>query len=371
MAAESGLEAAAVEAPAPARLPYAPSSGEERARGVPADEDVSAEARRLLDRLFDEPWTFEFFQAVHLLERLQPDRQRIGGFGDPRQEAVRLTTSTSVAFPASEIQGIDLREGQPRMAVNFLGLTGPQGVLPLTYSLYVAERARAGDNAIKDFFGIFDHRILSLFFRAWEKTHAGNAQGDPTRDWLTNHLADLVGMSGDALRGRMPFGDDVLLFYTGLLGLPTRPAAGLEQLLADFFGVRVEIEQFVGAWYPLERATQSELGDETSASTQLGFGAVAGDEIWDRQSRARIRIGPLTRRQYDDFLPGGSAHEPLRALARLYTNDMVDFEVQLVLARDEVPACRLGSEDPLPLSWCTWLNTKPLGRNPDDTVFSI
>ena len=148
MAAESGLEAAAVEAPAPPRLPYAPSSGEEAAHAVTADEDVSADVRRLLDRLFDEPWTFEFFQAVHLLERLQPDRQRIGGFGDPRQEAVRLTSSTSVAFPASEIQGIDLRDGQPRMAVNFLGLTGPQGVLPLTYSLYVAERARAGDNAI-------------------------------------------------------------------------------------------------------------------------------------------------------------------------------------------------------------------------------
>lgn len=367
MAAESGLEAAAVDAP----LAYTPSSGEEVERAAPADESLPADARRLLDRLFEEPWTFEFFQAVHLLEQLQPDRTSIGGFGDPRREAVRLTTATSVAFPASEIQGLELRDGQPRMAVNFFGLTGPQGILPLAYSLYVAERARAGDNAIKEFFGIFDHRMLSLFFRAWEKTHAGIAHGDPARDWLTKHLANLVGMSGEALRDRMPFADDVLLYYTGLLGLPSRPAVGLEQLLTDFFGVSVTIEQFVGAWYPLERATQFELGDESSASSQLGLGAVAGDEIWDRQSRARIRVGPLTRRQYDAFLPGGSAYEPLRALARLYTNDMIDFEIQLVLARDEVPPCRLGGEEALPLSWCTWLTTKPLGRNPDDTVFSI
>jgi len=367
MAAESGLEAAAVTA-----LPaYVPSSDEEADRAVPVDESISPDARRLLDRLFEEPWTFEFFQAVHLLEQLQPDRLRIGGFGDPRREAVRLTTTTNVGFPASEIQGIHLRDGQPRMAVNFLGLTGPQGTLPLSYSLYVAERARAGDHGIKEFFGIFDHRILSLFFRAWEKTHAGIAFGDSSRDWLANHLADLVGMSGEALRGRLPFGDDALLFYTGLFGLPTRPAAGLEQLLGDFFDVPVEIEQFIGAWYPLERATQSELGEESTASSQLGLGAVAGDEIWDRQSRARIRVGPLTRRQYDTFLPGGSAYEPLRALARLYTNDMIDFEIQLVLARDEVPRCQLGADDPLPLSWMTWLSTKPLGRNPDDTVFSI
>lgn len=369
MAAESGLETTSVDAPvAPA---YVPTTAGDAERALAAAGSLSPDAERLLDRLFAEPWAFEFFQAVHLLERLQTDRAPIGGFGDPREEAVRLTTATSVAFPASEIQGLERRDGQPRMAVNFLGLTGPQGMLPLTYSLYVAERGRAGDNAIKEFFGIFDHRVLSLFFRAWEKTHVGVSPAHRSRDWLSTHLFDLLGLSGDALRGRMPFADDVLLFYTGLLGLPTRPAAGLEQLLEDFFGVPVSIEQFVGAWYPLERATQSELGDESSASTQLGLGAVAGDEIWDRQSRARIRLGPMSRRQYDEFLPGGSAHEPLRALARLYTNDSIDFDIQLVLARDEVPACRLGGDDVLPLSWCTWLSTKPLGRNPDDTVFAI
>ena len=194
----------------------------------------------------------------------------------------------------------------PRMAVNFLGLTGPQGTLPLAYSLYVADRVRAGDHALKEFLGIFDHRILSLFYRAWEKTHIGVAHGEQRRDWLTRHLLDLVGLGNDALRERLPMLDEALLFYTGLLGLPTRPAGALEQLLGDFFGVPVSIEQFVGAWYPLERATQSELGDDASASSQLGFGAVAGDEIWDQQSRARVRIGPLTRRQYDEFLPGGS-----------------------------------------------------------------
>jgi type VI secretion system protein ImpH len=366
MAAESGLEAAAVDAP----LAYVPPAAV--GTDVPvADVEVSADARRLLDRLYAEPWAFEFFQAMQLLERLQPERTAVGTFGDPSQEAVRLTTSPSVAFPASEIQALVDRDGQPRLTVNFLGLTGPQGVLPLAYSLYVAERVRAGDHALKDFLGIFDHRMLSLFYRAWEKTHVGVAHGDGSRDWLTRHLLDLVGFGGDALQHRLPMRDEVLLYYAGLLGLRTRPAAGLEQMLTDFFGVPVAVEQFVGAWYPLERTTQSELGDELSASSQLGLGAVAGDEIWDQQSRARVRVGPLTRRQYDDFLPGGSAYEPLRAFTRLYTDDLIDFEIQLVLAREDVPPCRLGGDTPLPLSWCTWLATKPLGRNPDDTVFML
>ncbi|HZI40197.1 MAG TPA: type VI secretion system baseplate subunit TssG, partial [Gemmatimonadaceae bacterium] len=313
MASESGLETAAVGG----ALSYVP-------RGTGGDDVAltsSAAARTadeslLLERLFAEPWSFDFFQALHLLERLQPDRATVGGFADPRQEAARLTTTTSVAFPASEIQALNAGTKPPRMAVNFLGLTGPQGTLPLAYSLYVAERVRAGDYALKEFLGIFDHRILSLFYRAWEKTHITVAHGEEKRDWLTRHLLDLVGFGNAALRDRLPLRDEALLFYAGLLGLPTRPAGALEQLLADFFGVPVRIDQFVGAWYPLERATQSELGDDASASSQLGFGAVAGDEIWDQQSRARIRIGPLSRAQYDDFLPGGSAHEPLQALTK-------------------------------------------------------
>ena len=367
MAAESGLEAAAVDAP----LAYVPRAGAIADVEVPVGAESAAEARRLLDRLFAEPWSFDFFQAMHLLERLQPGRTAIGGFADPRQEAVRLTTATSVAFPASEIQGLERPDGQPRMAVNFFGLSGPQGVLPLAYSLYVADRVRAGDHALKEFLGIFDHRMLSLFYRAWEKTHVSVSYGAPSRDWLTRSLLDLVGLGSAALRDRLPLSDEALLFYTGLLSVPTRPAIGLEQMLGDFFGVPVTIEQFVGAWYPLEQATQSELGDDESASTQLGLGAVAGDEIWDQQSRARVRVGPLSREQYDQFLPGGSAYEPLRALARLYTNDLIDFEIQLVLDRNDVPPCRLGDDTPLPLSWCTWLTTKPLGRDPDDSVFML
>jgi type VI secretion system protein ImpH len=328
----------------------------------------------LLARLHAEPYAFEFFQAVSLLERLLPDRASVGGFNDPRDEIVRFRTPTSVAFPASEIQAIDEPRdgtGPARMTVNFMGLTGPQGVMPLVYSLYLADRRRARDDAAKEFLGIFEHRILSLFYRAWERSHAAVAHGRGERDWLTRHLLNLLGLGTAGLQRQLAIPDEALLYYVGLLGVPTRPAVALEQLLCDYFGVTAEVEQFVGAWYPLERPTQCVL-DEDGASTQLGLGAVAGDELWDLQSRVRIRLGPLTREQYDRFLPGGSAHEQLRALTRFFGNDQLDFEIRLVLARDEVPACRLGGDDSeLPLGWCTWIKTVPFGRDADETTFTL
>ena len=327
----------------------------------------------LLGRLLAEPTAFEFFQAVSLLQRLRPDRAPVGGFEDPREEVVRFRTPTSVAFPANEIDALEDPAdgvGPARMTVNFMGLVGPQGMLPLVYSLYLSERRRSRDHAAKDFLGIFEHRILSLLYRAWERSNAAVVHGRGDRDSFTRYLLTLVGLGTPGLQGQLPLADEALLYYIGLLGIPSRPAVALEQMLADYFGVPVEIEQFVGAWYPLERSTQCGLDDD-GPSTQLGLGAVAGDELWDVQSRVRVRLGPLTRDHYDRFLPGGSAHDELRALTRFFGNDQIDFEIRLVLARDEVPPCSLGEGDGLPLGWCTWIRTVPFSRDADETTFTL
>ncbi len=334
---------------------------------------------KLLGPLLDEPQAFEFFQAVHLLEQLYPERSPVGAFADPGDEVVRFATPSGVGFPSSEIRSLEPPTGDApaQMVVNFFGLTGPQGVLPLDYSLYAVGRERAGDHALKDFLGLFEHRFISLFYRAWAKSHPASGARVPAeavgtedrRDWLTAQLLSVVGMGTPGLQSRLPLSDESLLYYSGLLSLPSRPAAALEQLIADHFEVTCVVEQFVGAWYPLSRSAQTALGDELAT---LGDGAVAGDEVWDQQGRVRVRIGPLTRRRYDEFLPGGESSEALRALTRFYGNDQFDFEIQLVLARDEVPAFQLGREEtPLPLGWCTWLRTAPLDHDPDDALFTL
>jgi type VI secretion system protein ImpH len=334
--------------------------------------------------LFSSPQAFEFFQAVHLLEQLRPERAPVGGFADPSDEVVRFGTPSSPAFPTSQIQNlVESDDGPAEMTVNFLGLTGPQGVLPLDYTLYAAQRERVGDHTLKDFIGLFEHRIISLFYRAWAKSHAAVAAVPSSSNsddsaapstqigdhLLTRQLLSIVGMSTPGLSGRQTMSDESLLYYAGLLSMPSRPATALEQLVCDYFDVPCEVEQFVGAWYPLQSSAQTALGEGDGG---LGTGAVAGDEVWDQQGRVRLRIGPLTRRQYDEFLPGGTSYETLQALTRFFGNDQFDFEIQLVLARDEAPVCQLDADAvPLPLGWATWLRTAPLDRDPDDTRFTL
>ncbi|HXN50541.1 MAG TPA: type VI secretion system baseplate subunit TssG [Candidatus Acidoferrum sp.] len=325
-------------------------------------------------RLRKEPYAFGFFQAVRMLERLFPERKRVGGFVHPAEEVVHFGAHSSLAFPASEIQSLDAKGAEPaRMSVNFMGLTGPLGALPQWYTGLVAERLRANDKGLRDFLDIFNHRFVSLFYQAWEKYRFAIAYERGELDRFSHILLDLIGMGTVGLQDRQAVPDEAFLFFSGMLAQRPRSAKALESIVAEYFQVPVEVQQLLGGWFRLDPATECCLGDRESASEQLGQGAVTGNEVWDQQARARIKLGPLSMSQYLEFLPNGSAFEPLRALTRFFANDEIDFEVQLVLHRSEVPACELGSvgDDSPKLGWVSWVRSGPVGRDPEDTILSL
>ncbi|MBI4904944.1 MAG: type VI secretion system baseplate subunit TssG [Acidobacteria bacterium] len=324
------------------------------------------------------PWEFQFFQTVRWLIRMRPDRGPTGRFHPPSKEIARYRANPAVSFPASEIQGL---EGSPleseaplELTVNFMGMFGPLGALPLYYSEYIRQRLRVGDSALRGFLDIYNHRMISLFYRAWEKYRFGvpYERGEPDR--LSHYLMDLIGLGTKGLQNRnKPLRDDSLVFYTGLLSLLPRSGQALQQVLSDYFDVPITVEQFMGQWYPLERSSQCQFDRGDSYSEQLGVGAIVGDEVWDPQSGIRLRVGPLTLRQYLDFLPNGTAYRPLKAITRFFTNEDLTFETHLILKREEVPRIELGSEDEAGprLGWVTWSKNQVMDRDPDETLLRI
>jgi len=336
--------------------------------------DFDLTRMELQQALQSEPFRFRFFQAVRLLERINPGRQPVGRFFPPATEVVRFTVHQSLAFPASEIQEMEWPDDKaPRMSVNFIGLTGPLGVLPIAYTEMMLERSRLRDHAPAEFFDLFNHRMISLFYQAWEKYRFGIGYERHEHDRMAEYLLDLIGLGTGGLQQRQTNPDESMLFYSGLLSRRVRPALGLEQMLSDYFNVPVEVDQFAGNWYRVSKDTQTQFADGRSQSECLGFGVLVGDEIWDEQAGVRVRIGPLPMKRYLDFLPEGSSYDSLRSMIRFYFNDELDFQVQLVLKREDTPACELGNEDPAAprLGWVTWVKTSPMKRDPGETILRI
>jgi type VI secretion system protein ImpH len=337
-------------------------------------EDIAVVRRGLEDRLFEEPYSFEFAQAVRLLRQYYPHRAGVGLFQPPRSEAVRFGATPSLTFPASEIQELlERAEAPPLMRVNFMGLVGPLGVLPLYYTELVSERVRVRDYTLRDFLDIFHHRLISLFYRVSEKYRFVIGYEQRESDRFSGYLFDLIGLGAPALRRRQEIEDETLLFYTGLFAQQPRSAEALRLMLTDYFEAPIAIQQFLGAWYRLDSRAQCSLDDTSFDSQQLGFGAVVGDEIWDPQSRLRVVIGPLPLHRYLDFLPSGAAYRPLRSLVRFFAGDEFDFEAQLILRRDDVPACELGAggESAPRLGWLSWSKTRELEYNPSETILQL
>jgi type VI secretion system protein ImpH len=358
----------------------------------------------LADRLFSEGFAFDFFQAVRLLEKVLPERRPVGRQGPPRAEIVRFRALASLSFPASTIHDLvrpEDVEQPPAMVVTFMGLTGPSGALPHHYTELLMRLHRDGKGperyALRDWLDLFNHRLISLFYRTWEKYrfYVPYERGEPFRlepDAFTRSLFSLVGLGLPALRNRLEVRsratgaaenrvlarvqDLAVVYYGGLFARRQPTAVGLQALVQDYFTLPAQVRQFQGQWLQLEADSQSRLGEE-GHNTQLGINTVAGERVWDVQSKFRIRLGPLRYGEFLGLLPDRSPLATRKAffllchLVRLYAGVELDFDVQLVLRGEEVPACGLTAGEGIGprLGWNTWIVSQPRTSAAEDAVF--
>lgn len=324
--------------------------------------------------LAEEPYRFDFFQAVRLLELIHPDRAAVGREGPPTREVARFLAHLSLSFPPSAIARLETHEeanAPAGMVVNFLGLNGPSGVLPLVYTELLIERARQGDHAPAAFLDLLNHRLISLFYRAWEKHHFLPFHRRAGDEPLARYLFHLIGFGTAAMRGRHDFSDRALLPYAGLFGQRHRSAVVLEGLLLSYFGLPVEVCQFAGQWLEIEPDDRSTVGS-SGRHNGLGVSFVLGSRIWDEQGKIRLRIGPLDFDEFQTLLPDGPSLRPLAQMTRLYLDGQCGFDVQLVLKAECVPECRLSAEPAggARLGRHAWLISRKPTRDADDMVFS-
>ncbi len=336
-----------------------------------AENRTAADAVAFYQALRQTPWAFDFFQALRHLECLHADKPRLGCSRRPADDPVRLAQQPSLDFAPSTLAAFD-SDGKsdvagavpPRLEVFFFGLFGPNGPLPLQLTDYARDRLRnAHDPTFARFADIFHHRLLSLFYRAWADARPTVTFDRPESDRFADYVGSLFGLGMASLRNRDAMPDLAKLHYAGLLGCQTRHADGLRAMLADFFKLPVEIESFIGHWLTLPLSSRCRLG-ESPATGALGKTAVIGERVWDCQHKFRIVMGPLSLADYERLLPGGDSLERLAAIVRNYIGDELQWDLNLILKKEEVPPLQLGVQGRL--GWTTWLMERDLDKEADD-----
>jgi type VI secretion system protein ImpH len=135
-----------------------------------------------------------------------------------------------------------------------------------------------------------------------------------------------------------------------------RNPEGLVSTLSRFFGVPVQLREYMLQWMPIEQQDQCILGQPRPSSI-LGEGAMLGEVVPDRQSRFRLVIGPLDMDGYLRLTPQGSATgkdlPALIEIVRSFVGFEYVWEVELLIRSDAAPQAQLGNGTQL--GWSTWM----------------
>jgi len=297
------------------------------------------------------PWEAGFISIMRAIAARTPALPPPGKATLPSQERFQLGQVASMTFSPREIAAISQQDDKIKLQLFGLGIWGAQGAMPLHLSELAYSRYEQHDHTLIDFVDIFHHRALSLFYRAWFLSQDTASLDRKDDERFSFYVGSLVGLDPAELDPE-PLPVHVRLASSAHLVREARNPDGLLGAMQYYFDVPVRMKEFELQWIFLDSNDQTALGDDRYASL-LGDGAILGDTVLDRQHKFKLLMGPLPLSQYMLFSPWGRDMAVLRELVRSFIGFEYAWDVQLVLAPDQVPRATLDGNHQL--GYASWL----------------
>jgi type VI secretion system protein ImpH len=317
-----------------------------------------------------------FMQLCQLLEVRVPEHPGFGTRDTPEHEPVRFRPRARVGFPAGEIASVEFDEegvtygpnAPPTVRTTFMGLYGVDAAMPSHMIDDIVLRTE-GHEALEAFLDQFNHRIVTLLYRAWKKYRYPIGFRSGGTDARSRQLLSLAGFGWGEKPARAGLPDSRVLALLGLLIQRTRTPEGLAGVVALAVpGVDVRVDEFFptlkGAGKP-QPLTSVGSADGAPGEVEgrgrrrgLGGGYVLGTRLVYRSRAARVTLRPASAEQAHDLLPGAWLHRELMAFIRLYAGTKADVFLRMEVSSRIAPAPRIGAahEGPAPrLAWTTVL----------------
>jgi len=313
------------------------------------------------DDLKAEPWRFSFYDVLRRIEREHPDRPRIGDSATRREEYVELGQDPFLEFPASDLTSVQSQGDRLKIFARFLGLSGPQGALPLTTTDESLSWLLMRDDSFARFLDLFNNRFLQLFFRAWSDARPIGQHDRPDDDRFVAFIGSFIGIGSPHLRDLDSVPDLAKLTYAGLLAPKSKSASRLRGFLMGLFETEVDVDQFVGNWLTFDPADVTRIGQGHAV---LGQNALLGSSVFSIEDKIRVRIYVRDLAHHEEFLPTGSNNlaKRLADAVFFYLGDELEWDVELAIPSGAIEPVRLGKSGRL--GWTTWMAPNWTSKEP-------
>lgn len=305
----------------------------------------------LLDDLHATPGAFAFPQAIDIAERWLRSQ---GGLASA--DSFRFSVNPDLSFPPGDITSLDVAdrgaaEMQVSVMLNLMGLHGAGSPLPAYFTEHVAQHADDAD-ALRDFFDIFNHQLVSLLHGTWTKYRYYAQYKVRAADRLSDRFFGFIGVGHKALRDAKNLHWPRLMAYMGLIAFNGESAGSLESILRHYFAhENISIIPCIRRWVSVPQEQLTRLGESNCA---LGNDFILGESIPDQTGKFRIRVAGLTWARFKTFLPTEANFAALQTLVKFILKSRLDFDVELRLLPGETPDWRLDEESDCRLGWSSW-----------------
>lgn len=306
----------------------------------PMERESQSTSARLIEQLRDKlPYT-QFYRFCWLLEQSQPDAPDLGSHWQIRHDPVRFRPDPGMGFPASEFKRVEMPEHShlpPAIRTTFMGLYGIESPLPTAYIDDITQR-RDGYEAVSDFLDIFNHRLITQFYRIWRKYSYPATFAPGGTDRTSQYLLSLCGLGIKGCEQAVDTPISRFLALTGMMRLPTRTTEGLValvQLLAPETEARV---------IPHDRCRIPLYNPLTMSArhpASLRNNPVMGSHAVDVNSQVLLHLKTDNAEEARAWLPGGKLHIDLLALLHIYLGARLHVRLQLSLSRALLPDAQL------------------------------
>lgn len=298
---------------------------------------------RLIEQLRDKlPYT-QFYRFCQLLEQSQPEAPALGSHWQVKHDPVRFRPHPGMGYPASEFKRVEMPEHAhlpPSIRTTFMGLYGVESPLPTAYIDDITQR-REGYEAVSDFLDIFNHRMITQYYRIWRKYSYPATFAAGGTDRTSKYLLSLCGLGIDGSATHIATPVSRFLALTSMMRLPTRTNEGvvaLVQLLAS------DTQAAVMPHDRLRIPLRNRLAMSATQPVSMSSSPVMGTHAVDVNSQILLSLKTNNADEARAWLPGGQLHTDLLALLHVYLGSRLHVRLQLSVLRSLLPDAQLSCQ---------------------------
>lgn len=274
-----------------------------------------------------------------------------------KDNKINIKQNISLKFDFNNIDKIYFDKNLIYVHVNGVGLLSINSPLPRHFVEYIFERAsQEGDKTWYDFINFLQNRSLILFYKAWNESHNYSALDNKNNNCFSRIISSFLGMNHilNDLHNQKYITINDKLYYTTFYLSNVKSRKNISKLLTHYFKTPINIEENVGYWYELRSDEKSFLG---GIKNQLGDGVLLGSKIFDKQTKLRVVIGPISYLEYEKKLNIDVFFIKLQEWLDFLISAEFEWDCKVILLKDNIPCMKLDSNYSLGRN--SWIGFSP------------